>query len=683
MDAAAPASWMNRLTRGRRAWWIIGALAALAALAGVFSMPPLDRDESRFAQATAQMLETGDFVRINFQDEPRHKKPVGIHWMQAAVVAVVSSAEARDIWAYRLPSVIGVILAALATFWAGTRLVGREAAFAGAALFSVTVLLGIEGGIAKTDAMLAGLTTLAMAALASIRTGGGKTSAIIFWVAMGLGILIKGPVTPMVAGLAIIAIAAWERKLNWLKPLAFWPGPILMVAIALPWLVAVQIATDGGFLREALGDDLGPKLVSGHERHGGLPGYHLLLLPLLFFPAIFFLPAGVARLVGALRGRESGDSAAGVDGAGAARFLICWAVPTWLVFEILPTKLPHYVLPAYPALALAAGLGWLEMKRAGAWLKWSGWGLAGFAGGVFAIALPALFVVYGATFSPEAVRLSMQGFEAGIRFGVDPVLSAQVFLGAAIFITLFGAALAMNAHRATAAALALAVLAGLGWHVMARGLTAPNAYALRLAEQVREIRESSEALTGLSPENIRTVSTFTEPSLVFELGTDTILAGTTQEAIEAAAAIEEPVMLVIDLSRDPGTRATFLRDEESVPEDWWAIEAAIASGALETGRGMLVQPPGGAEPDDAAMSRQIRTSAGRSHLLRGLIGLEPCRPRLASGLNYSLGDPVEMAVYFTRCANPEDALLGGMSENLRILVRVPRTEDPQEEEPQP
>ena len=174
---------MTELARGVRAYVIIGLLAALSALAGIFTLPPLDRDESRFAQATAQMLETGNFVEINFLDTERNKKPVGIHWMQAVSVAALSDAEAREIWAYRIPSLLGVILAALAAFWGGSKLVGREAAFAGAALFATTILLGIEGGIAKTDAMLAGCTTLAMAALMNARAGAspGWKTAFLFW----------------------------------------------------------------------------------------------------------------------------------------------------------------------------------------------------------------------------------------------------------------------------------------------------------------------------------------------------------------------------------------------------------------------------------------------------------------------------------------------------------------------
>src|SRR5207248_3868320 len=64
---------------------------ALPILPGFFAIPPVDRDEARFAQATKQMLETGDYVDIRFQDEVRYKKPVGIYWLQAAVVKTAAS----------------------------------------------------------------------------------------------------------------------------------------------------------------------------------------------------------------------------------------------------------------------------------------------------------------------------------------------------------------------------------------------------------------------------------------------------------------------------------------------------------------------------------------------------------------------------------------------------------------
>jgi 4-amino-4-deoxy-L-arabinose transferase-like glycosyltransferase len=99
-------------------------------LPGFVSLQPMDRDEPRFAQATKQMLETGDFIDIRFQDEARHKKPVGIHWMQSAAVTAAETLglpEARTtIAVYRLPSLLGALATILLTYWAALAFVGRR-----------------------------------------------------------------------------------------------------------------------------------------------------------------------------------------------------------------------------------------------------------------------------------------------------------------------------------------------------------------------------------------------------------------------------------------------------------------------------------------------------------------------------------------------------------------------------
>ena len=94
---------------------LITLFALVAGLSGLMTVPPLDRDESRFVQATTQMIETGDYVRIRFQDEERNKKPVGIYWLQAGSVLTFADVEDRPLWAYRLPSLLGAMLASSET----------------------------------------------------------------------------------------------------------------------------------------------------------------------------------------------------------------------------------------------------------------------------------------------------------------------------------------------------------------------------------------------------------------------------------------------------------------------------------------------------------------------------------------------------------------------------------------
>ena len=156
---------VEALSAGWRGPALAALIALIAGLPGVFAMPPLDRDESRFAQASAQMLQSGDYVVIRFLDEPRFKKPVGIHWLQAASVATLSSPEARASWAYRIPSLLGAMLAAWACAWGARSFFGDRAGLLAGAILGASLLLSTEAFIAKTDAVLCGLTTLALAAL--------------------------------------------------------------------------------------------------------------------------------------------------------------------------------------------------------------------------------------------------------------------------------------------------------------------------------------------------------------------------------------------------------------------------------------------------------------------------------------------------------------------------------------
>jgi len=159
---------LDRYVAGWRGPLLAALVALIAGLPSLLLLPPLDRDESRYAQATSQMLESGDYVDIRFQDDPRWKKPIGIYWMQAVAVGLTSKVENREIAPYRIPSIIGAMLAAWACAWVGTALFGARAGFLGGAMLGATFLLSSEAGIAKTDAMLCGAVTLAMAGLARL-----------------------------------------------------------------------------------------------------------------------------------------------------------------------------------------------------------------------------------------------------------------------------------------------------------------------------------------------------------------------------------------------------------------------------------------------------------------------------------------------------------------------------------
>lgn len=515
---------IDRLAAGWRGWLIVALTAALCALPGLTRVAPLDRDESRYAQATAQMLETGDYVRLYVQEDPRHKKPAGVHWLQAASVAAVSDVEARAIWAYRLPSLAGAVLAVLALFWGGVVLVGRRAAFVGALGLGASLLMSTEGMIAKTDALLAGFVVLALAAIARLRmrpvgAAGGRGLALLAWIALAAGILIKGPIAPMVVGLTVAALVLWEREHAWTKPLLWWPGPALATALALPWFVAIGVATNGEYFLEAIGHDLGAKVTASAEHPAMPPGLHTLLVPLLIFPLTLGVPAAVRLAWAGARAPRRDETHAGL------RFLLAWAIPSLAVFEAAPVKLVHYTLPVYPALALLAGAG-LVAAFARPWPRtlWVGLGLLAFAGALLVTLAGAV-----STFAPPVGAGALEGWAGPLLTEANPRASPEDVRRAVQIWILGGAGLAIAAvvlalRRTLVVWTATFVLLGAAAMWAIRGEILPEARELTLSAEASAALDRAGLHPRLDGAGRLFVVGYSEPSLVFLTRTDSVLA---------------------------------------------------------------------------------------------------------------------------------------------------------------
>ena len=347
----------------RRPFKVLALLCLLLWVPGILSLPALDRDESRFAESSRQMIDTGNVIDIRFGQVPRYKKPVGIYWAQAAATGIAGHVygwigDHSHIWTYRLPSLLGGIASAWLTFWLASSLFGAEAGLLAALLMATSILLTAEATIATTDAVLLATVLGTQCVLMRLHEGQvSKRLALAGWAAMAVGILIKGPVTPAVALVTILVLAAWNfrqqrwRSFAWLRGAEPWRGLALLLAIVLPWLIAIAIQTHGDFFRQSLGNDFAAKVAGGQESHGAPPGYYLLLSSLSFWPAIAFIAPGIGLAI--TRRAEP-----------AIRFLIAWGAGWWVLVEAVPTKLPHYVLPAYPAFAILAALWLLAPKAA-------------------------------------------------------------------------------------------------------------------------------------------------------------------------------------------------------------------------------------------------------------------------------------------------------------------------------
>ncbi|WP_237155520.1 ArnT family glycosyltransferase [Oryzibacter oryziterrae] len=317
-------------------------------LPGISSLPLTDRDEALYVQASKQMIETGNWIDIRFQEEPRYKKPVGIYWLQGLSALATGQGADAPLWAYRVPSIVGALLVVLFTYGLGAQFGGARLGLI-AGLFAATALsLNIEARIAKTDAMLAATILAAQFALASAYLDPQRRRLFwrnaLFWTAMGLGALIKGPITPLVSGLTILTLSLIERRRSLWLSLSPLKGIGWMLLLVLPWLLAIGWISGGAFFSESLGKDMMGKVAGAQESHGAPPGTYLLASLGLFWPLIAFAPIGLGH---AWRHRAEP----------LTRFAAAWVIPVWLLFEAVPTKLPNYILPLMPAVALIVATG--------------------------------------------------------------------------------------------------------------------------------------------------------------------------------------------------------------------------------------------------------------------------------------------------------------------------------------
>jgi len=388
---------------------VLVVLCCTVYLPGFFAIPPVDRDESRFAQASRQMFESvalpegerdaelhsGGLAVPMLGGEPRLNKPPLIYWLQAGSAAVFTWGDplADAIWMYRVPSLLAGLVTVLATWRLGCSMFDPRTGWLAGALLAVAPVFVWEAHQARADMVMVALTTLAMGELWRIWRSGSEGPALtlralgaaaLLWVLVALGVLTKGPITPMVVVLTAVALSVFGRNFRWLW--STWPllGVVVVVAGVGPWVYAVAEQVGFGHYWSIVYDEVFARAGSAKEGHWGPPGYHVVLLVVLFWPGSLVTGWAVGRAWRAgLRGRgggggsvERGERSGGLAGRlrlrlfwgwayvrslrvsqPAEAFLLAWVVPTWVVFELVGTKLPHYTMPLYPAVAIITARG--------------------------------------------------------------------------------------------------------------------------------------------------------------------------------------------------------------------------------------------------------------------------------------------------------------------------------------
>jgi 4-amino-4-deoxy-L-arabinose transferase-like glycosyltransferase len=362
-----------------RHYVLLIAAAALLYLIGNGRVSLWDRDEPRYAQTSRQMLQSGDWVVPRFLDKVRTAKPVFTYWCQAGAMAVLGSEGSPGVFAARLPSVVAMIIVLILLAVVLARECGRERAFWTVFIFATCGLTVWSAKACTTDALLlVGITVSQLCLYAILRGRATWPVVIILGVAVAQAGLTKGPVVlgVMAATLTLLALlrlidrrhllplpsgegrgeGMLSEESRLLPHVAPSPQPspegrgsrnhpalkgivctLIVAALVGPWLYLVH-HRESQFLGTSVGNDVLTRIVKPLEGHRGPPGYHLALIFGTFFPWSLLLPMA---LVFAWKHRADPQ----------IRFALAAVIGPWVMFEIVQTKLPHYMLPAFPPLA--------------------------------------------------------------------------------------------------------------------------------------------------------------------------------------------------------------------------------------------------------------------------------------------------------------------------------------------
>lgn len=351
-----------------RAWHVLLA-AGLLALLFLGARGLWDPDEGRYTNVALNMLDTGNWLFPQRTDGIGHwTKPPLTYWAIATSIATFGA----NAWAARFPSALAYLLCVWLVRQISSRLI-PERRNETALLFATMFMPAGASQLITTDFILAACETLAVCGYVCARFGTPSPWQrrgwwLLMWLGFGLAFLTKGP-PGLLPALALVVFALWVRD-DAPRP-RDWPvhvlGALLFAAVALPWYLVVTQRTPG-LLQYFTGSEVVDRVASDvHRRNGEWYGWLVVYGPTLLIGAFPWtwpvlrwfgsLPASFKRWWGnaAVRRSEAGDV-----------LIALWILLPLLVFCLSRSRLPLYVLPLFPALAIAA----MRMRRGPALPNW-------------------------------------------------------------------------------------------------------------------------------------------------------------------------------------------------------------------------------------------------------------------------------------------------------------------------
>lgn len=334
------------------------ALALLVALAILLALTALmpttmfwDRDEALYARTAVEMLQTGNFIVPKFNGDIFAHKPPLIYWLMAGSMTVFGETE----FAARFVSAPATAATAFLLFLIGRRMFGRSAGLWAMLVYPSSMLIAYLGATAMLDATLIAFICLAMWAYVEVMYDGTrpKTMAVVFGIAILLSMLTKGPVGPAVAIPAVaISWLLLDRQERPAFRVMVWFALASIAGLALffLWAVPANMMSGGELYSSGVGIHIVGRFLKPMEGHGGsgMLGY-ILTLPVYLPVVIIGVSPWIMHLPAAANAAWSGKLGTRRDRV----LIMSWSVPAFVLFSLAATKLPHYVAPVFPVLALA------------------------------------------------------------------------------------------------------------------------------------------------------------------------------------------------------------------------------------------------------------------------------------------------------------------------------------------
>lgn len=341
-----------------------------------------DRDEPRFSRATVEMLESGHWLVPTFNGEERLHKPILVYWLMMGPIKLFGA----NAFAARFMSGVGTGITLLFTFLIARRLFNTLAAFWSVVILGTSLMVMAMSSFATADGVLLPGMTAAMAFFIFACTEGKMKIRYVagMSISLGLALLAKGPVAllPVLGMVTILVLARKEASVHpWPYLGAIMIAIVIGAAMFIAWGIPANIATEGRFLQEGLGKHVVGRSAESFEGHGGNFFLYLFFYPVIiiagFFPWSMHLPGALSAAFGKRLAGSLGRS-----------ILLGWILPPVIVMTFVATKLPHYVISIWPALAIAVAATIFHntaqdyTDRDRKWLKAGPWFFGPVSGGI-------------------------------------------------------------------------------------------------------------------------------------------------------------------------------------------------------------------------------------------------------------------------------------------------------------